>query len=163
MNTASPGSPDEPGERGFPIVVALIAGALVLLLTLLIGPRVLGILTGIVAPPEPPLPSQADLVNYELPVHGVDRWQYTTGENLCQLIAFYRPLATQCPVLPLDCGGTAQDSDFMAACYGDVEFSIFAMRWQLRVPLRSVGGPPLHFEVWRDVYWNGHLPPEPFD
>ena len=167
MSTANAGSPKDPGERqrrGFPLGLALIAGGVVLGLAILIGPRVAGIFLGIVAPPTPPVPLNSNQISYTSESYGIDRWRYQSDDDLCQLVSYYQSQADQCPVIPPECGGSNKpDPDYLAACYGDTEFSIFAMRWGFSIPYRSTGGQGLQFDVSRDVSWLGGLPPEPFD
>jgi hypothetical protein len=135
-----------------------------LLVALLVGPRVVGVLLGIVAPPVPPLPQNVSELAYTSEAHGVDHWVYRSDDDFCHLVEFYQTRATTCPVIPRECGGSGTTHpDLLAACYGDVDFSIFAMRWTFEVPVRTVGGQGLRFELARDVSWLGALPPEPLD
>jgi hypothetical protein len=162
LSTANPGSPKESeSQRGIPLILALSVGGLALVFMLLMGPRILTVLTGLLDPPLPPLPAQVTELAHLSAAHGADRWEYSSPGDVCQLVAFYRPLADSCPVLPPDCGGTNEpDPDFQAYCTGSSTFSVFSMRWRMRVPLRSVAQNPLRFELERSVSWDASLPPE---
>ncbi len=164
MNTANAGSPNEPEQPagGIPWL-ALLLGLIALIFIALTGPRLVGILFAMMAPPEPPVPENVRLLSYNRQSYGIDTWEYDTEADVCQVITFYREQGAVCPVMPPRCAPDSnpeQSVDHIAICNGDVEFSIFAMRWRFSVPLRTVPGPRLRFEVAREIYWTGDLPPQ---
>ena len=166
MNTTSGGSPNSPEEtqskRGLPIGLALIAAGAALLFAVVVGPRLIGLLFGIISPPLPPLPDGVTQVSYEQSAYGVDQWTYTTEGSICELVTFFESQGGQCPILPPSCqtGTPEVDKDFLARCYGDVEFAAFMMRWRLEIPHRASSRSALRFELSRQISWTGDLPPE---
>lgn len=164
MNTVNAGSPNNPEEAtgGIPWL-ALLLGVAALVFIALTGPRLVGILFAIMAPPEPPVPAGVRMLSYNRQAWGTDTWGYDTQADLCEVIAFYRDQGGVCPVLPPRCApdsGAGQSSDFVAVCTADMEFSIFALRWRFEVPLRSAPGPRVRFDLAREIFWTGALPPQ---
>ncbi len=163
MNTANGGSPDDQDERQGMPWGWLALGILALALAALIGPPVIGVLFALMVPPEPPVPEGARLLNYTSEAYGADTWTYDTDQDVCQLGQFFQQQGGQCPVLPSRCaadGTQSQSEDYIAQCYGDIEFSIFALRWQFEIPVRTIQRQRTEFSLSREVFWTGDLPPE---
>ena len=165
MNTVNAGSPNEPEQStgGIPLLAALLAGLVAVIFIALIGPRLVGILFAIISPPEPPVPDSIRLLGYYRDVYGTDTWQYDTGADVCELVTFYMEQGGICPVMPPRCSADSsgsQSDDFIARCSGELDFSIFAMRWGFDVPLRTAPGGTLRFEVTREIFWTGDVPPQ---
>ena len=162
-NTANAGNPDR--RQGCSPLIVLIAGALALLFAALVGPRLIGVLLALAAPPEPPLPDEIPLTleSHQNLTHGVDEWVYVAGQNVCEIVNFYERQDGQCPIVPPQCAEasasdlTMPDED-AAFCYGDVEFSVFAMRWRFRVASDDVADRSTRFHLMRVVSWTGSLP-----
>jgi hypothetical protein len=145
------------------LLAALLAGLVAIIFIALIGPRLVGILFAIMAPPEPPVPGNIRLLGYSREAYGTDTWQYDTQADVCELVTFYLAQGGICPVIPPRCAlnsSSSQSDDFIAQCSGDIDFSIFAMRWGFDVPVRSAPGPDLRFQVTRKIFWTGDLPPQ---
>ncbi len=162
MSTVNAGSPNSPEEQSGIPWLALLFGVIALIFVVLVGPGLAGALFAIMAPPEPPTPPGSRLLSYSAETYGVDTWTYDTGQDTCDLIAFFREQGGQCPIAPARCasaaaddGEAAQSDDFVATCTGDLEFSIFAMRWRFEVPVRSAPGPLTQFDLSRQIFWTG--------
>ena len=166
MNTANAGSPNPEHEsqpqQGLPLGIALIAAGVALLFAILVGPRLVGLLSAILSPPLPPIPADVIEVSYEELAYGIDNWTYQTDSNICDLIAFYESNEGQCPVLPPTCqsGDPQVDQEYLALCTGDIAFAAFMMRWRLEIPHRSSNSTSLNFHLSRQISWAGELPPE---
>lgn len=166
MNTINAGSPNNPEESksGVPWL-ALLFGLAALVFIAVTGPRLVGILFAIISPPEPPVPEGVRLLGYSRQAWGTDIWDFDTQADLCDVTAFYVEQGGVCPILPPRCAPeseTGQSADFVAVCTGDMEFSIFALRWRFEVPLRSAPGPRVRFSLGREIFWTGDLPPQRF-
>jgi len=163
-NTPSAGNPEE--RQGCSPVVVLIAGVLALVFAVLVGPRSIGILLALAAPPDPPLPDDTDLalVSHENLAHGVDEWVYTTGQEVCAVVRFYYERDGQCPIVPSQCSLSPDDNDqddaSSAFCHGDVDFSIFSARWRFRVFPDDILTGTMRFRLSRVVSWTGSFPAE---
>ncbi|MAS34638.1 MAG: hypothetical protein CL610_11570 [Anaerolineaceae bacterium] len=166
MSTVNAGNPNDPETEptgGIPWV-ALLLGGLALIFVVLVGPRVVGVLFGIMAPPEPPVPPNARLLTYSREAYGVDVWTYDTTQDICDLVLFFKEQGGDCPIFPPRCA-TKTDSvpqsspDLIAQCVGDMEFSVFAMRWQFAIPVRSISPQRPRFDLSREIFWTGDLPP----
>lgn len=159
MNTASAGSP----KHGCAPWVVLVAGIVALVVAVLVGPRAVGILSAVVAPPPPPLPVGVVELSHENLAHGVDNWTYEIDRDVCHLVTFYRQQGGECPVSPPQCTQSDEplpvDRDD-AICSGVVMFSIFAMRWQMNVPREAVmSDDHTRFRLSRAVSWSGIAAP----
>ena len=168
MSTANAGNPNdpEPEEQGPIPWVALALALVALVVVAVFGPRLIGILFAVMAPPEPPVPGGVRLLAYNRQVYGVDRWTYDIDQDVCQLVTFYQDQGGQCPVMPPRCLTEGQDAsslqqsnDYVAVCSGETKFSIFAMRWRFTVPVKSIGSSRVQFDLNRGVSWTGDLPP----
>jgi hypothetical protein len=164
LNTVNAGSPNDSEEPtgGIPWL-ALLLGLVALIFIAITGPRLVGILFAIMAPPEPPVPENARLLGYNRQVYGIDTWDYDTPDDVCQLVTFYTEQGGVCPVMPPRCASESDrlqsSDDFIAICNGEMDFSIFALRWRFDVPVRSVSGPRVRFQVSREVFWLDDLRP----
>jgi hypothetical protein len=147
---------------GVPVLGALLAGLVAVIFVALIGPRLVGILFAIIAPPEPPVPANVRLLGYSREVYGTDTWRYDTGADVCELVTFYMEQGGICPVMPPRCSADSsggQSDDFIAQCSGEMDFSIFSMRWGFNVPVRTAPGNTLRFEVTREIFWTPRQQP----
>lgn len=165
LHTVNAGSPDPQSEnRGIPWV-ALIFGFFALVFVALVGPGLVGALLAIMAPPEPPVPPDSRLLRYTRETYGVDTWTYDTDQDVCALIGFFQQRGGNCSIVPPRCAANPangreieQSDDLIASCSGDMEFSIFAMRWEFEIPVRSAPGPQTQFDLSRRVFWTGPPP-----
>jgi hypothetical protein len=143
--------------------VVLVAGALALAFAVSVGPQVVGALSAMTAPPPPPLPVGVVQITHENLAHGVDNWTYDIEQDVCQLVTFYQDQGGECPVLPPHCTQTGESSPAdrdAAICTGDVQFSIFAMRWQMSVPRDTImTDAETRFRLSRVVSWSGSPSP----
>ena len=149
------GQPDAPMTRGqrAASAVVVVVGLLVLVVVIFAGFQVVGILSGILYPPLPPLPGSMTEVSHVNEAHGVDTWRYLTNATSVDLAAFYTDHGGTCNIraprtyLP--------DAQLPVTCAGQTTFSIFAMRWDVVVtPDRPENVVRLH----REVYWIGAPP-----
>ena len=163
-NTASVGNPKQ--RPGCSPIAVLIVGALALAFAALLGPRLVGVLLALAAPPDPPVLGDTALVleSHENLAHGFDEWIYVSPHNVCEVVRYYHRQNGQCPLVPPQCEisttentPTGQD---VAYCFGDVEFSIFAMRWRFRITGGDVLTGSTKFHLSRVISWTGSLPAE---
>ncbi len=124
-------------ERGVPwwligVGAALLVGAIV------IGLRVSGVLTGLLFPPEPPVPTEAELIQHTAIAHGVDDWQYHRPPAACATVTYYEAEGGTCTIQPGYCtddpnAELQQESALAATCTGEVAFSVFVMGWEAEI------------------------------
>lgn len=145
----------------------ILLGAASLALALFIGTQVIGILYSIIAPPAPPLPEGAALLEHSSSDYGVDDWLYGVSQNACDVARFYQEHDTDCHVTVENCGGeTGGAAEFdepntMTQCTGEKPFSIFAMRWDVIILPGQQEDGLTHFRLLREVFWTGSVPPKP--
>jgi hypothetical protein len=145
----------------------LALGIVALGVTVWIGPGLIGMLWGIIAPPEPPVPPGVRLLDYRNEAYGVDTWTYGTDQDVCDLVAFYQDQGGTCTIVPPRCH-PAPDSiiprsdEWIASCSGEQAFTAFTMHWRFDVPLRSglTNQVRMRFEVSRRIFWAGDAPAE---
>jgi len=117
----------------------LVALALVVLVAaLVIGGRVVWVLSGLIFPPDPPKPPGVALIHHTSAMHGADEWQYHLALDACATAAFYTEHGGTCAMQPGHCTGddndkSAQRSALAAVCTGETMFSTFVMRWNAEV------------------------------
>ena len=127
-----------------------------MLFAMVAGPRIVGALSVLVAPPLPPLPPSAEQIAHENLAHGVDRWTYDSDLNVCELAVYYENAGGQCPVRPPICGGGPEStSDVLLSCEAIAELPVFSMRWLVEVPEETGTTAPAHFDILRVVSWSG--------
>jgi hypothetical protein len=128
---------EEASGTGVPwwlIVLALVA----LVAALVIGGRVVWVLSGLIFPPDPPKPPGVALIHHTSTMHGSDEWQYHLALDACATAAFYVEHGGTCEMQPGHClgdatGKAAQRSALAAVCTGETTFSTFVMRWDAEV------------------------------
>jgi hypothetical protein len=152
--------PEAPRRARFSLLAGLL-GLAALVLAAFIGTQVLGVLYGIVSPPQPPVPADAQEVGYTSIGYGVDEWLYNVAQPPCELVAFYEAQGGTCRILPYQCSLTSSLSDvtptdeMVARCGGSVRFSIFVMDWRVFL---SEQGDGAKVELSREVNWIGGEP-----
>ena len=138
-----------------------LAGA-ALLLALFVATQVLGVLVGIVSPPDPPLPEGAERISASSPAYGVDDRVYNVPEGACVVLDYYIAQGASCRVGPLQCGtggGTLAGGGAMVArCYGTAPFSIFDQGYEVIISRAQQGGANTELRLIREVYWLGSAP-----
>ncbi len=173
MNTANNGSPKPPVDRTDETALPqrrlpwgyLIFGMLGVALAIYVLTQVLGVLYGIVFPPMPPLPD-VDLIElrHESDVYGVDEWLYGTQADACRVLRYYQSQGATCTYNQDVCDQIDASPEVagqnVGRCVGEVEFSIFAMRWEANIAGGYVQDSPTQFSLKREVFWTGSIPPE---
>ncbi len=153
-------TPPERRRPRFSLLAGLL-GLAALALALFIGTQVIGVLYGIVAPPLPPVPPDAQEIGHTNIGYGVDEWVYSVAQPPCDLIAFYQAEGGTCRILPYQCGALSTPGDVPAAdemvarCGGSIRFSIFVMDWRVFL---SEDGDAAKVELSREVNWIGTEP-----
>ncbi|HEX2906266.1 MAG TPA: hypothetical protein VHO69_05355 [Phototrophicaceae bacterium] len=156
-----------PPRQTAPWLIILL-GIIALALAIIIGTQVIGVLYGIVAPPSPPVPSGVAEVSHTSTDYGVDSWVYGTSLDGCEILKFYQDRGAscwskvdRCPAAAIGGQSSQQTaSQDLIQCTSQMSFSIFAMRWN--VALAAVGyqqDGSTHFNVDREVFWTGAVPP----
>ncbi len=154
MSTNSAGNPEQ-GRRwlvillGFGLTITVICGVLV-------GPRAVSVLYGLVAPPDAPLPSPVREVSHQSEVYGVDTWEYRTAQNACDVIAFYREAGGTCELEGEWCSAkddTTLYADPVGTCTGSETFSMFFMRWRAEIRAGYRGEDGTGFTLNRTIFW----------
>jgi len=142
------------------VLAMLVAGSLA------IGFQAFGILYSIALPPAPPLPDDVIEVRHDNIDYGVDDWLYRSSSDACDIVAFYESQGGECRLVPNQCVGDdgavsySRSSQQVATCIGEVEFSIFAYRWEANIATgyQQEDGQT-QFNLLREVFWTGAVPP----
>ena len=141
--------------------IALLFGVLVLVLGVVVGPRAVGVLYALAAPPDAPVPDNLNRVSHTSETHGVDAWVYnSTTVNACEIVRFYEELDGTCVLEPGWCrAGDPNTTDLytqpVAECSGSSTFSIFHMRWQADISAGYRGQSYAQVNVSRSIFWTG--------
>lgn len=149
-----------PARRTIPWQVLLL-GVAALALALVIGSQVIGVLYSIIAPPAPPLPEGATVLEHTNADYGVDEWLYGTDQSACDVVEFYEHNGADCRLGSGGCAGegTATQPQSVAQCEGRQQFSIFAMRWNVIVATGYKQDGQTHFRLTSEIFWTGEIPP----
>jgi hypothetical protein len=145
------------------ILAALVAVAL----AVYIGLQVIGVLFSIASPPQPPRPENARQIDYTSTAYGVDEWIYTTQQDACEVTAYYESLGAMCSLIGNFCNAgrittRSASSQNVAQCSGELDFSIFATRWNAVIATGYGEETPTHFRLSREIFWTGNIPPTNF-
>jgi hypothetical protein len=138
-----------------PVAGLLVIGAAILMLQLF------PILYAILLPPLPPLPSDTVELNHRSISYGVDEWTYESSRSACEVIQYYQEKDGVCPQV-VQCSGdesSAFSGRNVAQCEGIFDFSIFTMRWISTISSDGSGGKGSVFQVSREIFWGGEIPP----
>jgi len=148
----------EPSSKRSLLLPAVIVLALIGLA--LFAMPFLSILFSIVIPPHPPLPSGVSLTRQQNYDYGIDEWWYTSSQDPCAVLDFYRELGAQCTVSPLQCDrAETTTGDFnavnmvVARCAGAAEFSLFSMSWWVLITRNPANLQAAQLDVWRGINW----------
>ncbi len=158
---SAPEEPQAGGRSRRPVLLLVLTGA-ALPLALFVATQVLGVLVGIVSPPDPPLPEGAERISANSPAYGVDDRVYSVPEGACAVLDYYLAQGASCRVGPLQCGtggGTLAGGGAMVArCYGTAPFSIFDQGYEVIISRAQQGGANTELRLIREVYWLGSAP-----
>jgi hypothetical protein len=119
-------------------------------------------------PPLPPLPPDITLIEHIPRDHGVDQWLYRSAEAACSVVVFYQSEGGICSLWSLDCAGVENNAavpfdedtpNLMGRCIGDESFSIFALRWDVKITADAASDVRTQFWISREVSWGGEVPP----
>ncbi len=141
--------------------IALIIAVLVLVFSVVVGPRAVGVLYALAAPPDAPVPDGLNRVSHTSETHGVDSWVYNSNSvNACEVVQFYQGLGGTCQLEPGWCNeGDSNVTELytqpVATCSGSSAFSIFSMRWQAEIVAGYRGQAYSQVDVSRSIFWTG--------
>lgn len=174
LNMSKAGDPNNqhenesaPAKSRLKGALTLIAVAVALVTAFFVGVQVISVLSAILFPPTPPVVANATLISTTNHDYGVDDWVYETEVDACDVAAFYLEMGGVCRFPPATCGEITfeipQYNQHVARCIGDVEFSIFAMRWRALISTGDRNGSATVFRISREIYWTGAIPPSTAD
>lgn len=143
--------------------IALVIAVLAIIFGIVVGPRAVGVLYALSAPPDAPVPRGMQLLSQddEVEVHGVDSRVYGSHNlSVCEVVEYYREMDGRCRVEPDWCvegaaNTTERYSEPVAQCSGDMDFSIFTMRWSASVSAGDRQGQYAIVDVTRRIFWTG--------
>jgi hypothetical protein len=161
--TATSQQPVQSQRRESPSLLVLALVAIVLLLALFIGTKVIGVFYNIIVPPTPPLPEGTTQLDYSNIAYGVDTWIYGTDENACEVVRFYEANGATCRMAAFWCLNEEDNSSFeadgpgqhVAQCTGTADFSLFVMRWNATIATQYTTDGQTHFNLSREILWGG--------
>jgi hypothetical protein len=161
-NTTKIGTPNESDTQKQQVPIrAIVWAILVFLLAIFVATQVIGVLYAILFPPDgPALPLNITELSHRTEAPGVDYWVYGTDQNACEVMSFFTTQNGTCQTLPLMCAGPDQlnlaestPAQQVGSCTGEMTFSIFRLRWEVRVSSHHLTGGTTHFTVLREVLW----------
>jgi hypothetical protein len=168
-NTTKNGTPNPPTAAARPVSLrVLLWSILTLILALFVATQVIGVLYAIIFPPNgPALPLGITQLSHRNDSPGVDYWEYGTEQNACELLSFFAAQGGTCQNAPFTCGGTdgvvmanSSPAQQVGRCTGEMDFSIFTLRWRVGISTFHYTGGTTHFSLMREVYWLGQRPIE---
>lgn len=151
-NTINSGIPKE-RER-----VPLAGAAAAIIFGLFVLIQVSGVLYALLFPPDGPArPQNTAELSRRNEGYGVDQWLYGTTQDPCLIIEHFGAAGGVCQTAPLMCGearmAQSTPAQQVGSCSGEMRFSLFALRWEVRVSRNNPGDWPTQFTLRREVYW----------
>lgn len=152
-----------------PLVVLLLALLIAVVLALIFGVQLLGVVSGLVFPPDPPLPQGSTELSSQNLAHGLDEWTYRTTRSPCAVAAFYADMGGDCQFSEAYCETGLFDSPGrsvpeVATCTGSETVSIFGMQWRAMIYTRIIYGEEgTYVDLRREMLWNGPPPTIPLE
>jgi hypothetical protein len=154
-------APSSTGKRGqgLPLWMPLVGLIIALLFAIFVGVRVVPTLSGVVLPPDPPLPAGAvSMLSHEGKGVGLDEWLYGTTRSGCQVARYYEQRFGYClfdPDSNCERGGVppmqAGSSSFIARCDGKDTFGAYQATWTVYISSGYAEQGQTHFRVIREV------------
>ncbi len=139
-----------------PVVGLLVA----FVFAIFVGARICPTLSGVVLPPDPPLPSGANitLLTRESKGVGLDEFLYGTDVHGCQIAQYYKTRLANCiydPDSNCTSGGVpplqAGVANFIAQCTGADSFGAYRLTWTVYISTGYAEQGRTHFRVIREV------------
>ncbi len=147
-------------KKGLPLWIPLLCLAVALTLAVLVAVRILPTLTGLILPPDPPLPPvAATAVVHESKGVGLDEWVYATDATGCEVARFYQNQVGGCSYDP-DSGcqapsrnlpGSIVSSQHIVKCQGSQSSGQYRVSWIVYVSSGYTEGGQTRFRVIREV------------
>lgn len=163
------GSPEPTAERQRLGWGAIGLAAVLVLLAVMIGVQVLGVLYGVLFPPQPARLDSFVELTHTSPSYGVDDWLFASSDDACRIVRFFQSNGASCRVAPGTCdSGFAEGEEMragfnVARCTGSIEWSIFAQRYYVNIAAGYEEDAPSRVRLEREIFWTGSLPPAATD
>lgn len=161
-------APKQKGERGClssPLTLVLL-GVLMVVSALVLSQAV-PLLYTMAFPPTLPVPPGTEILRHTNYTQGVDEWLYRSPIRACEVADHLRTLGIECAGLT-GCGSLAPGepepySGVVTQCYGQQDVSIFKVEWNIMLNPDNADGTKSLFQVYREMFWGGQIPPKRFD
>jgi hypothetical protein len=148
-------------KTGLPAWVPLIGLFIAFGMALFIGARICPVLSALVIPPNPRLPTgMINQVEHIQKGSGLDEFVYSIDQTGCEIAAFYEDWLHDCVYDPdISCGSKGSEHRFItpnqsyhvATCTGSQSIGVFSMNWTVYVASGYSNGPKTFFRVVREV------------
>lgn len=148
-------------RRGLPVWMPLLGLVAALAFAVLVLTRICPVLSGLVFPPDPPLPAGdvRELQPRQNTGVGRDEWLYGTNVNACEVIRFYEDRIGGCQYdANINCtvgGGRVPDLPGVAlpagVCQGKQSIGAMQITWTVRIATNYNEGGVTHFRITREV------------
>lgn len=152
--------PENEEKRGLPLWMPLLGLAVALVITMYIALRILPTLTGLILPPDPPVPPVATTaVTHESKGVGLDEWLYATDATGCEVARYYQNRVGGCSYDP-DSGcqtpsrnlpGSILSAQHIVTCQGGQSQGAYSVSWTIYVSSGYSEGGQTRFRVIREV------------
>src|SRR5579859_4882401 len=134
----------EQTRKGLPLGVPIVGLLIAFVAALFVGARVCPVLSALVLPPDPRLPSGViQQVSHEQKDNGLDEWVYGTKLTGCEVALFYQDWLKDCTYDPDEhcgAGGTEQRKVLptnpgyhVVTCTGSQSIGVYSMAWTVYV------------------------------
>jgi len=146
--------------QGLPMWMPLAGLFVAFAFAVFVGIRICPTLSGVVLPPNPPLPVAVPttLILHEQKGTGLDEWLYGTEEKGCDVARFYQQRLSDCSYDPdSNCGSPVGTQPFVTTgqlvvqCSGTDTFGAYKVLWTVIVSTGYPAGGQTHFRVIREV------------
>ena len=165
-NAGTPDVTEKPkGGRGcLSSPVTLVLLGILMVVSALVLSQALPMLYTIAFPPTLALPANTEVVRHTQYEQGVDEWLYRSPIPACEMASHLQSLGIDCVGI-VSCGNETKDpeqySSLVSQCFGQQSISMFKVQWTVMLNSDPSGGSL--YQVYREMFWGGQIPPKRFD
>ena len=125
------------------------------LVAIVIAWRGAGLFLVMVAPPNAPIPSDAQEISHESPYDGRDTWTYIVPHDVPYSLDFYKSESATCDTAPACSSSSPECGQLKVQCLGTLMVSGVNILWQVDIVPIGIAGQESEWTLQRLIDWSG--------